>query len=161
MLSVSAADKASGNTEKITITNDQARLSEAEIAKMLSDAEKYAEEDAKTAEKVKAKNELEAYAYQLKGTVNDEKMAGKIDPSDKEMILGAVAEVIAWIEAHTQADVADYQNEKSKLESKANPIMSKLYAEGGAGGAGGPGGMGMGSGAPGGFDPFPSYSSLT
>jgi len=154
ILAVSAVDKASGNAEKITITNDQARLSEAEIERMLKDAEKYADEDAKAAEKVKAKNELEAYAYQLKGAVSDEKLADKIDAADKETILEATKEALAWVESHQQADTTDYQNKKSELESKCSPIMAKLY--GGAGGAGGMpdmGGMGGMPGMPPGFDP--------
>jgi len=143
ILAVSAADKASGNAEKITITNDQARLSESEIEKMLKDAEKFAEEDAKAADKVKAKNELEAYAYQLKSTVSDEKMAAKIDEADKKTILDAVQEAIAWVESSPSADITDYQNKKAALEAKASPIMSKLYgAGGGGGGAGGMPGMG-------------------
>jgi L1 cell adhesion molecule like protein len=124
---------------------------------MLKDAEKFADEDAKAAEKVKAKNELEAYAYQLKGAVSDEKLADKIDAADKETILEATKEALAWVESHQQADTTDYQNKKSELESKCSPIMAKLY--GGAGGAGGMpdmggmGGMGGMPGMPPGFDP--------
>ena len=83
---------------------------------------------------------MEGYAYQLKGAVSDEKLADKIDAADKETILEAVKESLAWIESHQSADTTDYQNEKAKLEGKCSPIMAKLY--GGAGGAGGmPGGM--------------------
>ena len=60
---VSAEDKGTGNKEKITITNDNNRLSPEDIEKMINDAEKFAEEDAELKSKVEARNELESYAY--------------------------------------------------------------------------------------------------
>ena len=60
---VSAEDKGTGNKEKITITNDNNRLSPEDIERMINDAEKFAEEDAALKGKVEARNELESYAY--------------------------------------------------------------------------------------------------
>ena len=45
ILNVTAMDKASGKTQKITITNDKGRLTKEEIEKMVNDAEKFADED--------------------------------------------------------------------------------------------------------------------
>ena len=56
---VSAEDKGTGNKEKITITNDNNRLSPEDIERMINDAE----EDAALKGKVEARNELESYAY--------------------------------------------------------------------------------------------------
>jgi endoplasmic reticulum chaperone BiP len=56
ILKVSAQDKAAGRSESITITNDKGRLSKEEIDRMVEEAEKYAEEDKKTAERIEAKN---------------------------------------------------------------------------------------------------------
>merc|ERR1711966_396826 len=61
ILNVSAEDKKTGNKNKITITNDQGRLSAEEIEQMVKDAEKYASEDAEHKKKVEAKNGLESY----------------------------------------------------------------------------------------------------
>merc|ERR1712203_618829 len=63
ILRVSAEDKGTGKKEKITITNDQNRLSPEDIERMVKDAEMFAEEDAKVAARATAKNELEQYAY--------------------------------------------------------------------------------------------------
>merc|ERR1712127_1054310 len=52
ILNVSACDKATGKSEKITITNDKGRLSKEEIEKMVADAEKYKDEDDKLRKKV-------------------------------------------------------------------------------------------------------------
>merc|ERR1719422_1530628 len=77
---VSAEDKGTGNKEKITITNDNNRLSPEDIERMINDAEKFAEEDAALKGKVEARNELESYAYSLKNQLSDkEKLGGKLD----------------------------------------------------------------------------------
>ena len=83
ILVVSAEDKGTGSKEKITITNDQNRLTPEDIEKMINDAEKFADEDAKLKGKVEARNELESYAYSLKNQLCDkEKLGGKL--SDEE-----------------------------------------------------------------------------
>ena len=83
ILVVSAEDKGTGSKEKITITNDQNRLTPEDIEKMINDAEKFADEDAKLKGKVEARNELESYAYSLKNQLSDkEKLGGKL--SDEE-----------------------------------------------------------------------------
>jgi len=63
ILNVSANDKATGKQTKITITNDKGRLSQEEIDKMVSDAEKFKDEDAKIKRKIDAKNQLENYCF--------------------------------------------------------------------------------------------------
>merc|ERR1712110_1238771 len=62
ILQVSAEDKGTGNKEKITITNDQNRLTPEDIERMIQDAEEYAEEDRLLKEKVDARNKLETFA---------------------------------------------------------------------------------------------------
>jgi len=137
ILNVTAVDKGSGNQHKITITNDTGRLSEAEVNKLLEDAEKYREEDAKQANRVKAKNQLEQYAYGVRQAVQDSKTAEKLDKSEKDAVENAVKETLAWLDEHRTADQADYDNQQKKLEDICRPIMSKIYAAGGAP----PGGM--------------------
>jgi len=55
ILNVSAADKSSGKSEKITITNDKGRLSSEDIEKMVADAEKFKAEDEVQKERISAK----------------------------------------------------------------------------------------------------------
>jgi heat shock protein 5 len=148
ILRVSAEDKGTGKKEKITITNDQNRLSPEDIEKMVSDAEKFADSDKVMKERIDARNEFESHAYSLKNQVNDkEKMGGKIGEEDKATILKAVEESISWLEAHKEATTEELKAEKKKLEDVATPIVSKLYkGQEGAGGEGGappPGGEGQ------------------
>lgn len=69
ILNVSAKDSSSGRSEKITITNDKGRLSKADIDRMLSEAEKYREEDEKQREKIVARNSLEGYIFGCKQVI--------------------------------------------------------------------------------------------
>lgn len=69
ILNVTAKETATGKKNQISITNDKGRLTKHQIDKMISDAEKYKEEDEKIRNSVTAKNELENYVYQIKSMV--------------------------------------------------------------------------------------------
>jgi heat shock protein 5 len=133
ILRVSAEDKGTGSKEKIEIKNDSNRLTPEEVERMIKDAEMFAEEDKKVAERATAKNELEQYAYSLKNQVADqEKLGGKLDDDQKETINTAVEETIEWLDENAEgADVEEIKEMKTKLEGIVQPIVSKLYEEGG------------------------------
>jgi L1 cell adhesion molecule like protein len=63
ILNVSASEKSSGKTNKITITNDKGRLSKEEIDRMIAESEKYQKEDEELREKIDAKQKLESYMF--------------------------------------------------------------------------------------------------
>lgn len=87
ILKVTAGDKGTGKSESITITNDKGRLTQEEIDRMVEEAEKYADEDKATKERIEARNGVENYAFSLKNQVNDEEgLGGKIDEDDKESV---------------------------------------------------------------------------
>lgn len=135
ILKVSAVDKGTGKQESITITNDKGRLNQDEIDRMVAEAEKFAEEDKVTRERIESRNGLENYAFSLKNQVNDEEgLGGKISESDKETILQAVKETQEWLDDHAAtAETDDFQEQKEKLSSVAYPITSKMYSQSGAG----------------------------
>merc|ERR1712134_231150 len=108
VLQVSAEDKGTGNKEKITITNDQNRLTPEDIEQMIKDAETFADEDAKLKGKVEARNELESYAYSLKNQLSDkEKLGGKLSDEETAKIEEVVNEKIAWLEENQEADAEE------------------------------------------------------
>merc|ERR1712078_529430 len=137
VLQVSAEDQGAGKTEKITITAEKGRLSEEEIERMVKEAEEFADEDAKVKEKVDKRNALEGYAYNLRNTLNDEEkgIADKISEEDKETLEEAVKETLDWLDENDDAEVEEFEEKQKELEGIANPIMSKVYQQGG--GAGG------------------------
>ncbi|XP_010497610.1 PREDICTED: heat shock 70 kDa protein 5-like [Camelina sativa] len=140
ILNVSAEDKTAGVKNQITITNDKGRLSKEEIEKMVQDAEKYKAEDEQVKKKVEAKNSLENYAYNMRNTIKDEKLAQKLDQEDKQKIEKAIDETIEWIEGNQLAEVDEFEYKLKELEGICNPIISKMY-QGGAGAGGPTGGM--------------------
>jgi len=103
-LNVSAVDKASGKQNKITITNDTGRLSKEEIEKMVNDAEKFKEEDEAMAKKIQAKNSLENYCFQMKNTLDDEKLKSVFTDDDKKVIQETANEGLQWLEGNQDAD---------------------------------------------------------
>ncbi|GAA5976431.1 hypothetical protein JCM11641_006008 [Rhodosporidiobolus odoratus] len=164
ILNVSASDKTTGKSSKITITNDKGRLSKEEIERMVNDAEKYKAEDEAAASRIGAKNGLESYTYSLRSSIEGD-FKDKLDESDKESLEKAISETISWLDASAEASKEEYEEKQKELEGVANPIMAKAYgaaggAPGGAPGAGGPGGF-PGAGAPGaGGDDGPSVEEV-
>eukprot|EP00854_Cymbomonas_tetramitiformis_P018813 gene18813-22477_t len=103
-------------------------------------AEKYKSEDEEHKKKIEAKNALENYAYNMRNTLNDEKVAGNLDAADKEKITKEIDAAIEWLDANQLGEVDEFQDKLKELEGICNPIMAKMYQAGG--GAGGmPGGM--------------------
>ncbi|EAY12304.1 cytoplasmic heat shock protein 70 [Trichomonas vaginalis G3] len=140
IMNVSAQDKSTGNVKKITIKNDKGRLSQADIDRMVSDAEKYKAQDEEAKKKIEAKNGLEGYCFGVRNSVNGE-LGSKIDAADKDAILKIVNDTLAWIESNQDASVSDYENKQKDVEGQLMPLMQKAY-QSAAGGAGGmPGGV--------------------
>jgi len=134
ILVVSAEDKGTGSKEKITITNDQNRLTPEDIERMINDAEKFADEDAALKGKVEARNELESYAYSLKNQLSDkEKLGGKLSDDEQSKIEEVINEKISWLEENQDASAEDLKAQKKEMEDIVQPIIAKLYQ-----GAGGP-----------------------
>lgn len=126
ILSISASDKGTGRTQSLTITSEKGRLSDAEIERMVREAEEFAEQDAQEKGNVEARNQLEAYLYNLKNSINDT-LEGKLNASDKEELSRAIEDTLVWLEDNPAA-VKDDCNEKQKaVESLANPILKKAY----------------------------------
>ncbi|BGP26271.1 Hsp70 chaperone [Rhodotorula toruloides] len=159
ILNVSASDKTTGKSNKITITNDKGRLSKEEIERMVSEAEKYKAEDEAAAARITAKNGLETYAYSLRNSVDGD-LKDKIEGSDRETLDKAISETISWLDASAEASKEEYEEKQKELEAVANPIITRAYGAGGAPG-GAPGGMPGGAGAPGaGGDDGPSVEEV-
>ncbi|XP_054591666.2 heat shock 70 kDa protein 1-like [Nothobranchius furzeri] len=130
ILNVSAVDKSTGKENKITITNDKGRLSKEEIEKMVQDADKYKAEDEQQREKIAAKNSLESYAFNMKSSVEDEKLKDKISDQDKKKVTEKCQETIIWLENNQLAEKDEYQHKQKELENVCNPIIRKLYQGG-------------------------------
>jgi len=154
IMNVSASEKATGKVSKITITNEKGRLSKEEIEKMVNEAEKYKGEDEVMKKRIESKNSFENYCFQMKNTLNDEKLKEKFTDDDKKVIEEISKEGLQWLEANPMAEPEAIEAKQKEVEAKFNPIMMRVYQA--AGGA--PGGMpgGMPGGFPGGAGGAPA-----
>jgi L1 cell adhesion molecule like protein len=149
ILNVSAQDKASGKTNQITITNEKGRLSQAEIDRMVQEAEKYKAEDEQNKQKIEAKNGLENYCFQMRNTLSDDKLKDKFEGDDKDKIEKVIQEALDWLDKNQLAEKDEFEAKQKELEGVVNPIMMKVYQAAGGAPDGGMGGM-PGGGMPGG-----------
>ena len=80
-------------------------------------------------------------------------MKEKISAAERTTITSACDKALNWLDSNQLAEVDEFQDKQKELEAVCNPIISKLYQQGGAPGGGMPGGMpnGMPNGMPSGM----------
>merc|ERR1712205_278585 len=151
MGNVGAQDKSTGKSNQITITNEKGRLSQAEIDRMVQEAEKYRAEDEEAKFKIEAKNGLENYCFTMRNTSQEEKLQDKFEGDDKDKIEKAVQEALDWLDRNQMAECDEFEAKQKEIEGVVNPIMMKVYQAAGGSGEMPEGGMpGAGGAAPGG-----------
>jgi len=128
ILNVSAVEKAGGKSEKITITNENGRLSKEEIEKMVEESEKFKAEDNIQKEKIEAKNHLESYCFNIKSTLEDNSLKDKISDEERNAALEMCNETISWLDKNQMADTEEYKDRQNQLENSFKPVIQKLYA---------------------------------
>merc|ERR1712188_37381 len=148
ILNVSAVEKSTGKANKITITNEKGRLSQEEIEKMVSDAEKYKAEDDANRNRIESKNGLENYCFSLKSSISGE---STLDPSDKTTLESKIEETTKWLDENQNAEKEEFEQQQKALSEVATPILQKAASSGGMPGASG--------GVPPDMSGMPSYGS--
>merc|ERR1712232_1001305 len=130
LLQVSAEDKGTGKSEKITITAEKGRLSEDDIERMVEEAKEFAEEDRKVKERIDSKNGLESYLFNLKNTLEDDESgaAESISNEDRKEIQEMIDEALDWMDENPESDKEEYDAKQKEVEHIAMPIMRKLYS---------------------------------
>jgi L1 cell adhesion molecule like protein len=127
ILNVSAVEKSTGKSNKITISNDKGRLSKEQIEKMVAEAAEHEKEDKERMETVEAKNGLESYLYNARNSFNDEKVKEKLGEDAKKGEEMA-QEFINWLDNHTDEDKETYKAKMKEAEESLKPLLMKLYA---------------------------------
>jgi molecular chaperone DnaK len=142
ILHVAARDKATGKEQKIKI-EASGGLTDAEIKKMVTDAEAHAEEDRKRREEIEVKNRGDALAYETEKNLKD--LGEKIDGESKARVDSALDTLKKAVERNDTAEIRTATEALSKIW---NEVSSKLYADAGKGGGpGGPAGEGGAGGS--------------
>jgi heat shock protein 1/8 len=131
ILNVSAAEKSTGKSNKITITNDKGRLSREEVERLVEEAAKHEAEDKTRFARIEAKNQLESYLYNSRNSLQEEKVKEKLG-QEAEDALRTVEEGIKWLDDHQDAEKEEYEEKQKEYENQIRPVMMKLYQEAGA-----------------------------
>jgi heat shock protein 1/8 len=135
IMNVSALEKGTGKTNKITISNDGSRLSKEDIQKMVNDAEKYKQDDERVRERVERRNQLEQAIYAAKSAY-DEKLKALSDGDSKTaQYKEATAKLDAlsqWLDANQHASVDEYDDKLKEAQALASALYADTAPPGGA-----------------------------
>mmetsp|Transcript_44551 Transcript_44551/g.102868 ORF Transcript_44551/g.102868 Transcript_44551/m.102868 type:complete len:702 (-) Transcript_44551:52-2157(-) len=129
ILNVGAADKGTGKSNKITITNEKGRLSKEDIERMVKDAEKFQREDEEQRKNIEARNELERYTYSVRNSMESEDLKSKFSEEDSTKLSEAVEAAKKWLDENPSAGVEAYEAQQKELQAVVNPIMTKVYSQ--------------------------------
>src|SRR6202167_2291253 len=139
ILNVSAKDVKTGKEQRIVIKASSG-LSEAEIKRMVGDAEAHAEEDKKFRELVGARNKADAAIHTVEKALKD--VGDKISDDEKKAASDAVAAVKT---AMSGDDREDIESKTQALEQASSALVQKMYEQSAAGAGGGSGSDGNSS----------------
>ncbi len=129
ILNVSAMEKSTGKSNKITTINDSERLSKADIERMLAEAEKFKEEDKAQKATTEARNKLENYVFSVKNAARD--CGDKMSWEDREKVNEEeVDRVLKWLESNQLAEREEFEHMLEEVQKSCSPLMAKLHEQG-------------------------------
>ncbi|WP_223067160.1 molecular chaperone DnaK [Paenibacillus caui] len=134
IVNVSATDKGTGKSQKITITSSSG-LSDEEVERMMKDAELHAEEDKKRKELIEAKNNGDQLIYSVDKTIKE--LGDKVESAEVEKANAAKEELSKALQGDNLDEI---KAASDKLTEVVQQLSVKLYeqasqaagAEGGA-----------------------------
>jgi heat shock protein 1/8 len=151
ILNVGATETGTGKKQTIKITNDKGRLSEADIKRMVADAEKFKAQDDAEKARVDAVNNLEGLCFQIQQVLGEQATKDKLGEADVTACQEVVNRVLSDISGNRGVSKETVDSWKSEVDAAYNPLAKRLYgAEGGD--AAQPGAQSGTGGMPG-FDP--------
>lgn len=123
---VTAKDLATNKEQKITITSSTG-LSDADIKRMMDEAEKFAEEDEKRLQEIEARNAADSMIYQAEKTLKE--FGDKADEADRQKIEEAKSDLARALEGN---DIEDIKSKTQTLTEAIYTLSAKMYEAGSA-----------------------------
>jgi molecular chaperone DnaK len=145
IVNASARDKATNKTQNITITASSG-LSEAEIQKMVKDAQEHEGEDKKKRETIEARNQLESLVFSVQKHFDENR--DKIPEGERAELEAALKESKETVETNRDAEAAVFKSAFERLQKASHKMAEALYRQ--AGGAEGAQAASAGAPPPGG-----------
>ena len=126
ILHVEAKDESTGNSKNIRIQNHRGRLSQADIDRMVNEAQKYKEDDEDQRARIGARNSLEHLVFGDKQAVGDA-AEGKLSSEDKEKVTSKCEEVLKWLDSNATAEKEEFEYQLQELQKVCSPVIAKLH----------------------------------
>ena len=127
LLNVTAIDKATNKQNSITITSDKGRLSKEDIERMVSEAEKFRQEDDAIAKRVESKNGFENFVYTVKKTAGEDSTKAKLSEDEISKVEELCSDALSWLESNQQSSSDEIDSRRSSFEKDIQPYMMKFY----------------------------------
>jgi heat shock protein 1/8 len=128
ILNVSASEKSTGKSNKITITNEKGRLSREEVERLVEEAAKHEAEDKSKMAKIEARNQLESYLYNARNSLQEEKVKEKLG-DEATSAIEEIQQGINWLDNNQDGEKEEYDEKQKEIENKVRPVLMKLYQD--------------------------------
>lgn len=127
IINVSARDKASNKDASITVAGSSG-LSESEIQKMVSDAEKYREQDEARKKAIETANKADQLANDTESSLKE--FEEKLDKAEAQKVkdqVAALREVVARVQAGEEVDAEDLKTKTEELQNSSMKLFEQMY----------------------------------
>jgi len=94
---------------------------------MVREAEQHRAEDEQHRSRIDARNSLEAYAFQMKSSIDEPSIKDKLTDTDRQTVLNKCSEVLSWIDGNQTATKEEFDYQEKELENVCQPVMTKLH----------------------------------
>jgi len=136
VLHVSAIERSTGKSNQISITNDNARLSKAEVERMVDEASRHAEADASARRSAEAANALGGYCASVVRTMSDPKARGILNQGLHIQVTNSAESALRWLAealstSHQEEDVVARRAEVVAVcEASLREVREGIVARG-------------------------------
>jgi L1 cell adhesion molecule like protein len=127
ILTVTAVEKSTGKSQKLTIQSSGNSLTKEQVEQMVKDSEKYKAEDELIIKKVEAKNKLEGMVYGMKSALDEEKLKSSIPEDEMVKLKQYVEDTLKWMEEEHTTE--EYEEKQKELNSTFNPMKYMPQSE--------------------------------
>ncbi|OWR47855.1 major heat shock 70 kDa protein Ab-like [Danaus plexippus] len=128
ILNVSAKENSTGKSKNIVIKNDKGRLSQADIDRMVADAEKYRDEDERQRERVASRNKLETYIFGIKQAIDE--AGSKLGEAESSKAKRMCDDTLRWLEKNSLAEKEEYEDKIKEVSAVCAPLMRRIHGAG-------------------------------
>jgi L1 cell adhesion molecule like protein len=95
----------------------------------VQEAERYKAKDEANRARVEAKHALENYVFQIKNSINNEKLADKVFAEDKNTVTDAINATAHWLNSNQAAEKEEFEEKQKALEAIVQPVLQDLLEE--------------------------------